>query len=81
MEGGSPAPADPGTTAPDTGTVLADASMAEGGYASLASGTAETVVGGIAGAEDLLFTADSQRLFVTANSGVYELAFAKTTCS
>jgi hypothetical protein len=73
MEGGSPPPANPGTTAPDTGTVLADASMAEGGYASLASGTAETVVGGIAGAEDLLFTADGQRLFVTANSGVYEL--------
>lgn len=73
-EGGSPPPPNPGTTAPDTGTALPDASMAGGGgYASLAAGRAETVVGGIAGAEDLLFTADGQRLFVTANSGVYEL--------
>jgi hypothetical protein len=39
---------------------------------SLALGTAETIVSGVNGAEDILFTTD-ERLFVSANDGVYEL--------
>jgi hypothetical protein len=53
--------------APDASAIAPDPSDL-----SLPLGIAETLVTGIKGAEDILFSTD-ERLFVTANDGIYEL--------
>ena len=87
-EAGEPASGVPSESGPDGGDASADpfratmlasvaasapaAAVADPSDLSLCCGTTETLVTGITGAEDLLFSTDG-RLFVTGTDGIYEL--------
>ncbi len=83
-EAGEPASGAPSESVPDGGevspnpfraTTLASApatGVADPSDLALCCGTTETLVTGITGAEDLLFSTD-ERLFVTGTDGIYEL--------